>query len=282
MPKMKKYLVSFATRGFYKSQKKLNVSALKFGVDEVKSYNRKMLKKTSFYKENKVILDRRERAGCALWKPYIILDTMSQIDYGDVLIYSDAGIEIIRSLSPLIKICCEQNGILLFRVHGCPNKIWTRRNCFVLMDCDSERYWDAEQCMGGFQIYIKNERSICFLEEYLSYARRIRINIDSPNICGLGNLPGFKAHRYQSIVSLLAIKHNIEVFRNPSQHGNYMKMKEFREPGEFLTVPYSQSPCTNSPYHTVLNVHREGGILYKIRKHRIYRKQISGKQQFLT
>ncbi|HEY9903152.1 MAG TPA: hypothetical protein V6D43_12115, partial [Candidatus Sericytochromatia bacterium] len=45
--------------------------------------------------------------------------------------------------------------------------------------------------------------------------------------------------------------------RDPCQWGNPLKMKEFREPNEYLSEPYSESPCLNSPYPTLLNHHRE-------------------------
>ncbi|HEY9905499.1 MAG TPA: hypothetical protein V6D43_24220, partial [Candidatus Sericytochromatia bacterium] len=50
---------------------------------------------------------------------------------------------------------------------------------------------------------------------------------------------------------------NSEFLRDPCQWGNPLKMKEFREPNEYLSEPYSESPCLNSPYPTLLNHHRE-------------------------
>jgi hypothetical protein len=272
---MRKYLVSFATVDYYANQKRLNRSALKFGIDVAENYNYKKLKRSNFYNANKFILEQKRGAGYWLWKPYIILDCMRKINHGDLLIYSDVGIEIIKEISPLIEICIAQNGILLFGAHGKLNRIWTKRDCFIMMGCDSEKYYNSEQLSAGFQIYIKNDRSIQFLEEYLHFCRKKEIITDIQNTLGLDNLPEFIDHRHdQSVLSLLAIKHQIEIFRDPSQWGNYMKMEEYREPGEFLDMNDSKFPCylsvksysnlpyINSPYYTLLNHHRERPIKY--------------------
>ena len=74
---MKTYLVNFATDNFKKSQKKLNESALKFGVDKVFSFSSEDIKKTDFYKKNKIILEKKRGFGYWLWKPYFIYKTMS-------------------------------------------------------------------------------------------------------------------------------------------------------------------------------------------------------------
>ena len=259
---MKKYLISYASPEFYESQKCLNDSAVKFGIDEVSSFNNNWLKKTEFYKNNKHILSLRRGSGYWLWKPFIILNFINQIEDGDLLIYADSGIEVISELSPLIELCIKQNGILLFKVHGGHlNRKWTKRDCFVLMNCDSEHYWNSEQINASFQIYIKNEASIKFLQDYLYYCQQINILTDIPNITRLENHPEFVDHRHdQSVLSLLALKSKIDTFRDPCQWGNHLKMKDFQTPNEWLSMPYSDSPCLNSPYPTILNHHRERKI----------------------
>ena len=256
---MKKYLASFATPKFYESQKKLNLSALKFGIDEVIPYNDRILKKTLFYRQNKAILNQERGAGYWLWKPYIILDTINKINDVDLLFYSDAGAEITRDISPLVDICIAQEGILLFKhIHRyLTNKEWTKRDCFVLMNCDSEAYWNAEQVRSNFQLYMKNEKNRKFLEEWMHYCKIPEIITDLPNTCGLNNFPEFKDHRHdQSVLSLLAVKYGIELFRDPSQRGDCMKMEKFREPTDFLPIPY-KAPMLNSCYNTLLNHHHQ-------------------------
>lgn len=244
---MKKHLVSFATAEFRDSQRKLIKSAKAFGIDNVFSYTGRKIRKTAFYAAHKQILDCERGAGYWLWKPYCILDAMSRVNEGDIILYADAGAEVIADLSPLFDLCVRQNGIVLFRAHGHLNRLWIKRDCFVLMNCDCEKYWNAEQVSAGYGFFLKNDRVKIFLQEWLNYACNPAIITDAPNVAGLPDLPEFKDHRHdQAILSLLAAKHDVPVFRNPSQWGE--PYKEDRR--------YMKNGILNSPYDTVFNLHR--------------------------
>ncbi|HIJ77957.1 MAG: hypothetical protein OEY01_01450 [Desulfobulbaceae bacterium] len=259
---MKVILVNFATPNFKKSQKSLNKSALKFGADKCISYNKSILKKTDFYQKNRMIFDQERGAGYWLWKPYIIYQTLIDAEDGDIIIYSDSGAEIISPLSPLLDLCKRKNGILLFQVHSQNGKHlnikWTKRDCFTLMGADEPKYHNAEQVAGSPQIYMKNNRNLAFIEEWLSYCTDERILTDMPNRCGLENYPEFKDHRHdQSVISILAAKHGIEIFRDPSQYGNHLKLPAFHNTDDLATgLEYSAKPYTNSPYGTIFQLHR--------------------------
>lgn len=86
------------------------------------------------------------------------------------------------------------------------------------------------------------------------------------NVMGKRNFFGFHFHRHdQSVLSLLAIKHKIVLFRQPTQYGNHYKSGEYRVKGEFNCVNqfknrqvryYSSSPFQNSLYSQLLDHHR--------------------------
>ena len=262
---MLKYLVSYATNNFRSSQKILARSAVEFDIDVIYSYSRSHLVATEFYKNKREILDASRGAGYWLWKPFFILSTFEKLDEGDLLVYSDAGMAFVADPAPLLELCIKKGGILLFHAHyddygapgPCINSRWTKRDCFALMNCDQPVYWSARHLDASFQIYQKNEMTGKFLKEYLLACSDPHILTDSPNISGLDNLPDFITHREdQSVLSLLAVKHSLEVFRHPSQYGNYLKMPKFRVSGEPINKPYSSEPYKNSPYPTILNHHR--------------------------
>lgn len=250
------YMVNYATSRYYKSQEKLNQSALRWGVDKVISFREQDLRRTSFYNKNKKILQQPRGGGYWIWKPYIILKVMSKIKENDIVIYCDSGMKVIQSLHPLVDICKRKNEIMLFRTHNLLNKVWTKRDCFVFMKCDSPKYWDSEQLMGSFSLFLNNEKSRTFVKEWLTYCCNEQIITDVPNQCGLNNFPEFKDHRHdQSILSLLAVKHKIEIYRAPCQHGDKHKMEKFRHSGE--CTKYASKPYNNSPYDTLLDHHRK-------------------------
>lgn len=275
---MKIHLVNFATPNFYNAQKRLNKSALRFGVDQCISYNKSVLQKTEFYKKYKNILDQERGAGYWLWKPFIILEALRSAEYGDIVIYSDSGAEVLAPLEPLTDLCQQKGGILLFNVHTPNGKhtniMWTKRDCFVLMDADEPRFHNAEQVAGSPQLYQKNPRSIAFLEEWLNYCTDERILTDIPNRCGYANYPKFKDHRHdQSVLSLLVLRHGMETFRDPSQFGNHLKMAADRNQGELAAgLGYSAAPYENSPYGTIFYLHRERNFSLTHRLQRFWKK----------
>lgn len=255
---MKVKLISFANKAFYKSQQILKKSALKFGVDEVIDYNDLWLKKQiDFFLENKEILSQKRGHGYWLWKPFIILDALKTMDTNDLLCYSDAGNTIISSIKPLIDLV-NLYDVLFFGNSDHKNKIWTKRDCFYYMDCENETYYEGLQISAGFLLIKKTKHNIKLMEEWLKFCLKKEILTDCPNICGLSNIKGFLDHRHdQSILSILAMKYELNIFRDPTQWGNKYKMKDFRVEFEFLEDSYIENRYNNSPYPTIVNAHRK-------------------------
>lgn len=260
---MKTAIVNLANEPFFKSQYQLNKSAKKHGIDLVFAWSHKALKRTLFYKHNSEILSQQRGIGYWLWKPFIILEAMKELDEGDILFYSDAGIEIISDIQPLISLT-KRNNVLVFNNCNYTNNLWVKRDCFVLMDCDSEKYWNGQHIEAAFQCYRVTKDSIDFVKEWFNFARNKYILTDLPNTTGKDNLNGFIEHRWdQSVLSLLVIKYNLEIFRNPTQFGNHYKHPICRVNGEFKNINhferadfYSNLPYANSAYPTILNHHR--------------------------
>lgn len=256
-------LASFYSPSFYNSKQRLERSARDQGIKSVITFNTSWLKRQkNFYAKNKRILSHSRGAGYWVWKPFIIQRILQRLSGDDVLVYADAGIEILQPVDGLIKVCNEHGGIALFATHCRTNQEWTKRDCFIFMDCDSKEYHKGAQATASFMIMMPNQRSINLVKDWLRFCQNYNILSDAPNICGRDNLPGFVEHRHdQSVLSLLAIKYKLELFREPSQWGNNWKMPEYREDNEFLDPSfynggYGDSPWENSPYPTILFNHR--------------------------
>lgn len=257
------FLISFSTFDFFASQKILELSAKKNGVEKVINFNSLWLERQQpFYNSIYTFIKRGRGYGYWVWKPYIILTMLKKINQGDFLIYSDASIEIINDLEILLKLCLDNNGLTLFRTCGRKNGEYTKRDCFYYMDCDKEEFHKANQIMGGFMILQKTNFTQELIREWLYYCQDAKIISDEKNICGLPNLNNFIDHRHdQSVLSLLAKKYNINLYRDPSQWGNNWKIEQFRVIGEFLDQSffggdYSPNPCEISLYPTLLFNHR--------------------------
>src|ERR1700733_13671392 len=160
------------------SRQRLNDSARKYGIDIIRSYDFGDLLATDFYRDNRAILDQPTGMGYWLWKPYIILEALAGASSGDIVIYADSGLEIIASLDPLIDLCTEENPILLFGNGNFPNSIWTKRDCFILMDSDRARFWTAPHCDAAFCIFRRGAVSLEFVAEWLKFCTDERILTD--------------------------------------------------------------------------------------------------------
>jgi len=247
---MKKVLISYGNEPYYKSLDLLKKTALEIGeVDEVYIYTREWLEKTDFYtksKRNKYILDQPRGNGLWLYKPFLILETFKTLEECDIVLYSDAGIEVISSINLLYNITQRDpsNSRMVFKLPSVDithkAKMWTKRDCFVLTESDTQEYWEADMVNGALSLWKKTDENIEFLNEWLNYLKDPRIISDEPNLCGKPNFMEFKAHRHdQSVLSLLAKRYNFELYRDPTQWGNE-EIKLF----------------SNSPYRQLFRHHR--------------------------
>jgi len=242
---MKKIIVSYANDLYKKSQLLLSDTALNIGmVNDSIMYDDKWLHTTDFYKNskrNQYILNQRRGNGFFMWKPFIILNAFKELEDGDVVLYSDAGVKVIGNLNPLFEVAQSDpnGGRVIFKLPavGVPHHLartWTKRDCFILMGCDEEKYWNANMSNGAVSLWMKTPENIKFLEEWLQIMRDPRVVTDDTNMCGKPNLLEFRDHRHdQSVLSLLAIKYNFIMYRDPTQFGN-------EELNQFTNSPYEQ------------------------------------------
>ena len=255
-----KYLISFANEKFKKSQVLLEKSAYKYGIDKVINYSPSDYLNTEFYFENKEILDKTRGCGYWLWKPWIILKTLEIMNENDFLLYSDSGAQIINKPDKLFKLCKKKKHLILFS--NSPqqkNILWTRRSVFESIEGAGleENYLNQTGLTASFIVVQKNEFNLKFLNEWFNYCKNPELLLDV--VDKTNEYPEFIEHRHdQSILSLLALKYNLETFRDPSQWGNDRKSFFQRRLGEFLeTGKYNKEfIMKNSPYLQIFNQHR--------------------------
>ena len=239
MAKQTVWLASYADAKYYLSAFRLCRSARGRGVDRFRLWTPRDLP-ADFRRGRESTLRQKRGAGYWLWKPFIILETMREAAESDVVIYSDAGVEIGGDLSPLIEIA-SRKGIVLFSNGPYLQKEWTKRDAFVLLDADTPRYWDAGQLSANFMVLQNSARTRDFVAKWLAAMDDERVLTDAPNRAGEPNFSEFREHRHdQSILSILATRENIEIFRDPSQNG--------------VSCVYSRP---NSPYGTLLWAHKK-------------------------
>ena len=200
---------------FKQNQINFNLSAKKQGISNIISWNWEKLTETDFYKQNQEYLERDSHNNGFVWKPYIILDTLRKISFGDIVFYHDSvpwGLN--RSINPLVDLCISNTGLLLWQYgqkERHKNRKWTKRDAFVYMGCDETKYHEGFVIQATVIFIQKNNFNLDLVSEWLMYNLDERIASSKPNTCGLPNLPGFVDHRHdQSILTNLSIKYNIK------------------------------------------------------------------------
>ncbi|MEL1252663.1 hypothetical protein AAEO57_02645 [Flavobacterium sp. DGU38] len=218
-------LINYANDLFKKSQKINSRTGKKTGsFTKIISYNPNNID-AEFRNINKKILEQKRGDGYWLWKPYFIKKTLEDLKFNDFLFYCDSGSYFVNSIEDLISLCHEKNqDIIPFELSHTESH-WTKRDAFILMNCDSPEYFDTKQRLASFILIKKTERSLKFMEEWLNFAEDERILTDIENKCGFENYQDFREHRHdQSIFSLLTKKYGFTAFKDPSQNGNSVEV----------------------------------------------------------
>ena len=236
--------INYADEKFRTAQKFNSKTAVKTGgVDRVEECGTASLDE-AFRQKNHEILNVARGAGLWLWKPYIIRKALMQAGDGDYIVYTDAGCAFVNNVSYLIEsMNAEQTDVMVFCIEHLERK-YTKRDAFILMDCDSPEYSDTPQICGGYIVLRKTEFSCGFVDEWLNFAQDKRIITDDENVMGKTNYEGFVENRHdQSILSLLCKKKGIRPFRDPSEYGLKQKL-------------FSPEVCGRSKYPQIFESHR--------------------------
>lgn len=179
-------------------------------------------------------MDSERGCGYWLWKPYIIKDALGRIADGEVLIYTDSGSYFVDDAHHLSELPMRYNqDVIPFELTGLEST-WTKRDCFVLMNCEGRGFEKTRQRQATFVVLRKSEMSLEFVNRWLQFCCDERIVTDDANVCGFNNFPDFRENRHdQSVFSLLTKDFNLPAFRVPSQFEN-------RHTGRFNNSNYPQ------------------------------------------
>ncbi len=214
-------VVNYANEVFRQAQMLCTAAAKFFGADEVLECSPQSLT-PRFVDAHKHILSQARGNGYWLWKPFIIRAALERVNDGDYIFYIDSGAALVNDVHHLIDAMnAVGTSIMVFEgFNFFIERVYTKRDAFILMDCDSPEYADSPQRMATYLLLRKDADSIRFADEYLRYCRDERILTDIPNQLGRPNYPDFKDNRHdQTVLSLLSKKWRLSAFRDPSQYG---------------------------------------------------------------
>jgi len=203
--------ITFATDNYVKPRMRLVDELSNSGVKNIKVYGKEDIS-NEFLMENYKIFKYRRGYGYWIWKPFLILKSLLESDENDVIIYIDSTDLPKDSFYSFINDHFKDNDYLLFNnLRHESHDVWTKKDCFVLMDCDTEKFHNQVQLEAGVLGFRKTKFNIDLIKEWLYYCKNENIVTDLPNTCGLSNHKNFIEHRHdQSILTNLSIKYNLK------------------------------------------------------------------------
>ena len=205
-------VITFAKGNFINSQNKLIEHLYNIGINNVLGLTDNDLS-NEFKNTYSKILSHRKGYGYCIWKPYIILNELEKIKDGEILIYIDSTDHPHTDFFDFVNEHMTKNDILLIN-RGYTHDNWTRRDTFILMECDEDKYHNKLQLEAGIIAIKKTNFNIELINEWFNYCKNENILADIPQISNLPNYQPFYEHRYdQSILTNLQIKYGIPHFR---------------------------------------------------------------------
>jgi hypothetical protein len=197
------------------------------------------LRKEPIYHQFLSVFTAKTGAGFWAWKPWAISKAMKTAADGDIIIYQDCGEGLryknfIRP-SNLIKYARLHDVMpgVLVPEHG-RNQDWTHQQCFKLMGCYEERFFNSPQVEASISVWKVNDKTKKIVSDWLLFCTNDKI-ISDVHIEQSSNF-ATKGHRYdQSVLTnivvrdaLIPVKHNLNelhIFKSMSFLNLYLGRK---------------------------------------------------------
>lgn len=225
-------LVCYADENMTISQKRCIESAAKYGITDVHAWSKEMIQQTEFYELNKEILDAPRGSGFWAWKSFIIYKAMLDMKDGDILLYMDAGVELINDPQHIINVMTED--VFLFgnnwnHVDFCKMDVLKTINYFV-PEIDTD-ILTAKQVQASAMFFRISKESKEFVKWWLMYCQCPGMIDDSES--KIPNCPTFRDGRHdQAVITSLALEYKIPLHWWPASYSNgaftYEKIEQYK------------------------------------------------------
>jgi hypothetical protein len=245
-------LVVYSDQNMTISRKRCIESAKKYGIEDVHEWDREMIEQTEFYQLNREILDTERGSGLWCWKSYIIYKAMLDMQDGDILLYMDAGVELINDPQHIINVMEED--VFLFgnnwnHVDFCKADVIEAVNGILNTDLMDHVYAWNKQVQASVIFIRVSKFSREFIKSWLCYCMLPNMIDDSPS--KVPNYPTFQDGRHdQAILTCLQIKHGLKLHYWPASYSNgafiYEKIEQYK--GDNYPVIFNHTRKRNNEY----------------------------------
>lgn len=211
------------------SAQNLRDSALIRGVDQVKIYTPDDLD-PDFRETMKDVLSQERGAGFYCWKPYIVADAIKHMTASDILIWCDAGSDLVDNVYKLIEAMPGDN---LFFSNGWNHVDWCKMDLIKRVFPDygddslkgdhiTKLINEAKQLQASHFVIRCTSRMKGFIQAWLDITKEPGMIDNNPSVSE--NIVTFREHRWdQSILCCLQIMYGFKLHWFPSLTGFHIK-----------------------------------------------------------
>ena len=211
------YHVTFANNEMTKSAILAQSAALKHGCDRSFIMNEKCYS-NEFIRLNEKILSQYRGAGYWLWKPYVIFNMLNKIEQDAILVYTDAGVEIVNDVKILID---KMDGDVFLFGNNYPHIEWCKADVMdaILPNWALQFDINNRQAQASVLIIRNTQYARMFISEWLKYCQVDHFINDEQSY--EGNYLYFAEHRHdQAILTCLAYKYGIPLHWWPAHYND--------------------------------------------------------------
>ena len=179
---------------------------------------------------NDFIQNNKRGYGYWMWKSYIVLKTLNEMQDDDVLVYADAGCTLNNNLiaknrlSFYIELCKTIiTGNVSFQMPYI-EKAWTKMDMIVTLDAKNPEIMNSGQLVGGVFILKKCLHVMDLVNQWYTVSHNYQLISDFPSV--IPNDPSFRDHRHdQSIFSILRKKRGTVIIQDEVDFDDYNDLK---------------------------------------------------------
>lgn len=220
---MRKIVVTFSGKAYDATTRRTVEQSPKLGADEVWVYDDKYLMESGYYETNRWLFEAKSQIqnngvwyqhgfGWCSWKGFVLLDALSRISEGDIVLYLDADTFPIAPFGQLFDACAAERGVFLFD-EGVSNARFTKADCMAVMGLPIA---DGAHACGRFSLWQKGPflpRQM--LTEWWAYSINPRCTLWDTSALVADPPAYYRNSTEQSVLSNLAIKYGIPLHRSP-------------------------------------------------------------------
>lgn len=203
-----KYFITYGDAAFDAAKRRIVNQAESLGIfDEVIAYSPADL---SLELQQSEVMQIKRGGGLWSWKPDVILTTLQQMQYGDIVVYCDAGctLQKAREWARLWKRL-ESHDMIAQRIYQRVDQ-WTRKEILDLFEATNGVGWHRSyQFMATIQIIKKSEMTMRLVQEWRSLILEAPVLVQDvlPEEIHLQSKHFIENRHDQSVFSALIYKH---------------------------------------------------------------------------